>query len=310
MVDKQHNIVYGICMKIFVFVLCSAALFCGCKLKETILSGQVFIVTQGAENFKLGSVEILLVERSWMTNYLLSERPMIESILAAKQERITNGTYLNCYKTNTDYIKISSDYDVIQIEWNNWKAASDNLNKQADKAQTIADAWKKQCALRPNDETAAAYWSAALDNVTEIIRKMDYTIDQMKLLTDQMQPLIDQMDTIKSNVTTAAFVELKDHPTPEDYFTDFTPVVAQKTITDSDGKFYFSYPSTIHYTIFASAQRKVLNNTETYYWIVDAPTDPKTAQILLNNRNLIFVDPDNYFTVKPVEAPQKLVGQQ
>src|ERR1017187_5424759 len=41
-------------------ILLSAGLL-GCKPKETALAGQVFIVTRGAENIKLGAVEVLLI---------------------------------------------------------------------------------------------------------------------------------------------------------------------------------------------------------------------------------------------------------
>ena len=49
----------------------------------------------------------------------------------------------------------------------------------------------------------------------------------------------------------------------------------------------------------------ILNKTETYYWLIDAPSGSKAAQILLSNNNLVFVDPDGYFKLKPKEAPQK-----
>jgi hypothetical protein len=42
-------------------------------------------------------------------------------------------------------------------------------------------------------------------------------------------------------------------------------------ISNSDGKFSFTYPRNKMFTIFAHAQCMVLDKTEAYYWLVDAP---------------------------------------
>ena len=42
----------------------------GCKPKEISVSGQMFVVTKGAENVKLGDVEVLLLQRSQATDFL------------------------------------------------------------------------------------------------------------------------------------------------------------------------------------------------------------------------------------------------
>ena len=62
----------------------------GCKPKATTVSGQVFIVTKGAENFKLGDVEILLVEKSQVTDFLQKKQPAIDLEMASKRQELTN----------------------------------------------------------------------------------------------------------------------------------------------------------------------------------------------------------------------------
>jgi len=62
----------------------------GCKPKATTVSGQVFIVTKGAENFKLGDVEILLVEKSQVTDFLQKKQPAIDLAMASKRQELTN----------------------------------------------------------------------------------------------------------------------------------------------------------------------------------------------------------------------------
>jgi len=57
----------------------------GCKPKETTLSGQMFIVTQGGENIKLGDVRIILVEKSQVADFLQKKAPVIKSELIARK---------------------------------------------------------------------------------------------------------------------------------------------------------------------------------------------------------------------------------
>ena len=42
----------------------------GCKPRETTATGHIFTVTRGAENIKLGAVEVLLIEKSEVSNFL------------------------------------------------------------------------------------------------------------------------------------------------------------------------------------------------------------------------------------------------
>ena len=73
--------------------------------------------------------------------------------------------------------------------------------------------------------------------------------------------------------------------------------------SDADGKFSFAYPCDKALTIFPRAQRGVLNKTEQYYWLVNAPTNSVPAQVFLSNNNLVFVDQDGYFKLKPKRGP-------
>jgi hypothetical protein len=102
----------------------------------------------------------------------------------------------------------------------------------------------------------------------------------------------------------AVMTSLKNYPTPADYFKDFSPVVVQKTISDADGKFSFVYLRNKSFAVFASAQRMVLDKTEKYYWLVNAPANADSVQLFLSNNNLVEVDPDGYFVLKPNASSQ------
>jgi hypothetical protein len=106
---------------------------------------------------------------------------------------------------------------------------------------------------------------------------------------------------------TATMIKLGNSPAAEDYFVDFFPEATQRTLSDADGKFSFVYPRDKSFTIYASADRRILNGFEHYYWLIDAPTNAETLQVFLSNNNLVEVDPGGYFKLKPKQAlPEKV----
>jgi hypothetical protein len=117
----------------------------------------------------------------------------------------------------------------------------------------------------------------------------------------------------------AVMKKLDDAQGAKEYFSDFLPDAVQKTVSDADGKFSFTYLRDKPSTIYAMARRTVpdefidgignrhnISGIEEYYWLVDAPTNSETTQIFLSNDNLVFVDPDGYFKVAPKQMPTDL----
>jgi hypothetical protein len=86
------------------------------------------------------------------------------------------------------------------------------------------------------------------------------------------------------------------HPTSRaDLLSDFTVPTISKVNTDADGNFSILCPCRGRFTIFVSAQRQTGLTKERYYWLVDAPNKNDGKRILLNNNNLVEIDPDGYF---------------
>jgi hypothetical protein len=88
-------------------------------------------------------------------------------------------------------------------------------------------------------------------------------------------------------------------PSAEIYFKNFPPSYFQKSFTDADGKFSFSYSRDKSLAIYAKAERLVGDRTEKYYWLVNAPAGVEKSQLFLSNNNLVTIDPDGYFKTKP-----------
>jgi hypothetical protein len=292
-----------VCLFFTAFLLTVGLL--GCKPKTVTVTGQIFIVTRGAENFKLGAVEVLLIEKSEVADYLQKKQPTIESVIASRQQGLvaakedaqkaqaafnwflTHGHPL----TNVDFVKIFAQMKTNGIE---------------------SDALVRQCSLVAAQQNLASDQGkdvrahALLEQQEAIIEKVNQKVAEAKLLVAKYWDIVrldkaeetNKFEITKSRVVTAES-RLENSPTGEDYFADFSPVVFKKTLSDADGKFSFVYPRDKSFTIFASAQREVLNKTEKYYWLVDAPTNSESAQVFLSNNNLVSVDPDGYFKRKP-----------
>ena len=66
------NISNGKPIPIYILTIIAALtiMVSSCKPKQTVINGQVFIATQGGESIRLGAVEILLVDKNKVTNYL------------------------------------------------------------------------------------------------------------------------------------------------------------------------------------------------------------------------------------------------
>ena len=264
----------------------------GCKPKATTVSGQVFIVTKGAENFKLGAVEILLVEKSQVTDFLQKKQPAIESEMASKRQDITNAeqevataqsnankaeayfdwfTANKPYKTNADYFKVSSEWD--------------NLFKQYVRQTNYVERLGNYLTNNASDDNSVNTFFAAIKKREEMAEQLNSLSDQKTAIkTAALAAERDKLEIVKSTLTKAdshadtVKTILENSPTVADYLADFSPIVVQKTLSDSDGKFSFTYPRDKTLTIFAHAQRMVLDKTETYYWLVDAPTNAETAK--------------------------------
>jgi hypothetical protein len=70
--------------------------------RRTTVAGQVFIVTRGAENVKLGAVEVLLIERAQVTDFLQKREAVVESRVALRRQELAEAEE-SAQKAKADY---------------------------------------------------------------------------------------------------------------------------------------------------------------------------------------------------------------
>jgi hypothetical protein len=91
-------------------------LFCGCKPRETNLSGQAFIVTRGGENIKLGLLEVFLIDKAAATEFIKKKQPAVDAVIVSRQHDYELA--LACLKT-TNTVDVGDDpYSAIIVETN------------------------------------------------------------------------------------------------------------------------------------------------------------------------------------------------
>lgn len=299
----------------------------GCKPKETNLTGQVFIATAGGTSFRLGAVEILLIEKQQVTDFLNKEQAAIDLKTQSQKEQLV-AAKKTVEKTKIEADNAQKEFDSF-VQSKSWQTNDDYTNAEAELVQGsngIA-AWDKQMDILKSQNLSAAYprpqpgWEefyfrASLQNNPTFKSRWDAANKSRQLFVDKDELANLEMSKIEKAAMSVANEQLatrrfpffnaqssletiqaslNNTPTAETYLADFSPIVVEKAVTDADGNFLISYPQNKKFTIFARAQRAVLDSTEKYCWLVDAPSGTETGRISLNNQNLVEFDPDGYF---------------
>ncbi len=272
-----------------IFAVWLLIILCGCKPSKTSVSGQVFIVTKGGENVKLGDAKVLLIEKKQVKEFFQQKRAAIESEKISNQRKLTRAKD-TVKKTDVAYKAFLADapnrmtnagYFTVKAEQNAIERDLAALDKRLKDLPAGAEA-----AITKAIKQIEADYGKQIPLKT----KMDKIEADEKTEADKLLAAID-----KAQAGLAAITQKVEYfPTVEDYLTGFYPNVFQETSTDADGRFSLSYPRNKRLTFFVSTQRALLNETEKYYWLVDAPVGVETAQVLLSNSRLIYADPDGY----------------
>jgi hypothetical protein len=145
------------------------------------------------------------------------------------------------------------------------------------------------------DHGDVSKWEALSDRVYPLSDQQYRKGAEADSILSKLEDIVSAADADRKNKLEAlqsraanARARLEHFPSAEDYFLGFSADAAQTALSDADGKFSFAYPRNKSFACFASAQRLVLDRTETYCWLINAPTNAETAQVFLNNNNLIF----------------------
>jgi hypothetical protein len=322
-----------------VFLL-SFAVTIAISARKTAMSGQVFIVTQGRDNIKLGAVEVVLIEKQQVIDFLRKRQSAIDAQIKTRQQELANArqgietakakaqsatsaldSAIAAVPTSTEYLQIQGQKDALASQDVNLEQQEERLRSRllslgvsgnVERAQNEPALIVDRGGFFPTYVKGQAV--AIFDQFTAVQKALSDHHESEQEFESQLRTIQNRVDYEERPKVTAAenaITEAESHavqlqvalgrfPTADDYFSGlFAAVsVAQTTLTDADGKFSMACPRGKAFTLFATAERVVFGSTETYYWLIDAPTGTASTQILLNNNNLAEVDPDGYFKLR------------
>jgi hypothetical protein len=271
----------------------------GCKPSETKITGQVFIVTQGAENVKLGAVEIVLIEKKQVVDYLRERQIDIDADIKNHKQELADA--LRGIETaNANEAEVLNQVEQLVRAFPFWQAGDSHHSAglEVESGLVRAEASHYWVGLGMESGLVRAYPQPQFEGGT--ITEDAYTVAN-NFADRQNKKLKDAHEAVTSAELKAGNLKewLKHFPVTDDYLLGFRPMVIKKTLTDADGRFSIDCPRGKEFTLYAKAQRQVGYRTEHYYWLIGAPTHSESEQSILSNNNLTEVDPDDYFKTKP-----------
>jgi hypothetical protein len=280
-------------------ILLSSALLIACVScggGEKQIQGSVFIITQGADNIKLGLVKVSAIPEGEITKFVDDKKAAVgeattrlrsdadalrPNIEKCQSELADAGRAYDGAKTQIDALK--SREEALSLEYNPYGLSDINpYNDEVQSPEQIAEIAKQR---RLGNQLTAVRKQIA--NSEGRLAKLDTARnDAEKRLNDQKA----QWTAVQLKMV--SFINAA-------FLLDGVPEGKVKTVTDADGKFNMNLP-TGKYALVASSQRRVGTTTEDYSWLVWVDVNSDGAkQITLSNQNMLGEDSEeSIFKVK------------
>jgi hypothetical protein len=273
---------------IFVFI------FTGCN-KQGELQGSVFIVTQGAQNIKLGLVKVTAIPENEIKQFVEQKKSIINGE-SNKLKSDMDAIKPEIAKSQKEFDEAKRNYDEIVAQRDNLKSREQSLNLGFNPYSLNEDPYLSEYETpeMKAERNKQRQIQKQLDAIRKQIASYEPKVSQAsKIMTDAKS----RLEMSKSNLSKitdklVSYVQAS-------FLFDGLPEGKIKAVTDADGKFSMKLPSG-KYALVASSERRVVNTTEEYYWLIWVDIDGKEPkQIMLTNQNLLGQDSeDGVFKLK------------
>ncbi len=298
----------------------------GCGQKN--IKGQVFIVTTGAENIKLGLVEVLVLDEQSVAVFLKKKKPAVEQEVSLRADNLRKAEHelqvaqheLEEFQKTDEafqpaFVELKIQYAALEREIRELENGptesilaimKQTHDVEAQRADSLDAAGEKLMKLQALSSQLAAIDQQEKENAPEIARKRMRFAELWKQITAVSASSDKKLQALSDRVAacSAAFNQcrtaMESFPNLQFYFSDPLPTPYQKTLTDADGRFEIKLPRMKRFAVFAQSSRKVATDTEKYVWFFWLPGTSDNTPLMLSNNNLIFIDyPDNVLPIKP-----------
>lgn len=252
---------------------------------EGELKGEVFIVTKSAVNFKLGLVEVTAIPESEVNIYL---------------ERIRE-------QVDTEIKRLKREIDAAEKRYNQANELYVTKQRVFEEVQKLLIS---KCGYTFAGPYPTRYDSQGLvDQVATVAARRECDVlnsEFSKAENEYHTALSDAAETGK--VDTEKKEKLKALPTSEFYF-ERLPKGVVHAVTNADGKFTMTLPSTGRFALAAHSQREIFGSTEEYYWLIWASLDgEKSKSVMLTNKNLMTSQSPDSVAQAKASSPPKTAG--
>jgi hypothetical protein len=281
-------------------VACAAIMLAGCKPHH--ISGQVFIVTRSGFNMPLGAVEVDLVDATEAEDFLENRNAEIkhESDAINLQIKETSQQYSESGKgvdeaRNKYLAAVRIEQDFERDEPFKTNEAYILLTKRYQGYATLLRAIDNDptggVRISPNsappDPNRRLNLEKAMLDVQTQQRNLQYSLaSPIKESRYQAEQIFNQLSNKHSEIQRKLNdlrSKLNAVASPQSVFLHFDPHPIEKTITDAEGKFVINVNKKKS-KLYAKAQRQILDETESYYWLTEIPSNSRV--IILSNNNI------------------------
>ena len=144
----------------------------GCKPKQTSVTGQVFIAPMGGVNLKLGGVEVQLLEKEQVTEYLNGTRPLVQSNRALCRREL-EAAQADLQKAQDEYnLLLANRPHEMKAEFVETKANLDRINQEIETLSKGIDSWRtNNTPLQAAALAAVQATEAAAARSQELVRQ-------------------------------------------------------------------------------------------------------------------------------------------
>jgi hypothetical protein len=250
--------------------------------------GEVFIVTKGAQNIKLGLVQVAAIPEDRIHQFIETKLSKI-AVEFSKYKSLENGTSTQVQNAQQALDATQAQYDLVNGQLQTARTA-------ADQAEEVAYSLLADPAYSSPQEVQT--YQTARNKADTLKRRVDQLDEQLETLRYDLDAKQKDVSAAKSS-TTGQLRKVLELLSDEELFKD-VPSDGVKAVTNSDGQFSMKLRANQKYVIAAKAQRRVFDSTEQYYWLIwVSPDGEQVKRVMLTNNNLMGTDsPDSVFKTK------------
>ena len=278
-------------MKRFIFLalllLCAGLL--ACSPPTDTVRGQVFVVTEGRQNLKLGLVSVeLLPEEATQEHIKLRENAYRKAVaLVRGRNEQTRDSVRAAYELALKNAKEQATR--LQPELSRAEAELAGARRRALAADGAAEAAAKAYREEIGDPATSRVSIEAIFKASERYR-LPAKRAAAESARAEVQGRMRDLEVLRARIRASVATVPESLPTPpltSAFYFDGLPPARTSALTAADGNFTLNGPRRGRFVLAAHTQRRLLGMVEEYFWLVRLPEESRTGTLVLLSNNTL-----------------------